>query len=169
MITGIVLSLHVFICYYMSLCVWGEVTGMFNLFSILLQAKSCLSLPTEAEWKVRRQSLEETESWLESSTGWGENTEAHAWRTVPPLPWIKSLFCVLLHLVTQSCPTLCEPMDGSLPGSSVHGILQARILEWVAMPFSWGSSQPRTRTQVSLAARFLTIWATREAHEYWSG
>ena len=52
------------------------------------------------------------------------------------------LFCclkinfVLLYLVTQSCPILCDPMDGSLPGSSVHGILQARILEWVAMPSS---------------------------------
>ena len=43
----------------------------------------------------------------------------------------------------QSCPTLCDPMDCSLPGSSVHGILQARILEWVAMPSSRGSSQPR--------------------------
>ena len=44
---------------------------------------------------------------------------------------------------TQSCPTLCDPMDGGLPGSSVHGILQAGILRWVAMPFSRGSSQPR--------------------------
>ena len=43
----------------------------------------------------------------------------------------------------QSCPALCDPMDCSLTGSSVHGILQARILEWVAMPFSRGSSQPR--------------------------
>ena len=44
--------------------------------------------------------------------------------------------------VAQSCPTLCDPMDCSLPGSSVHGILQARILEWVAMPSSRGPSQP---------------------------
>ena len=43
----------------------------------------------------------------------------------------------------QSCPTLCDPIDCSLRGSSVHGILQARILEWVAMPFSRGSCQPR--------------------------
>ena len=50
----------------------------------------------------------------------------------------------------QSCLILCVPMDHSLPGSSVHGILQARILEWVSMPFSRGSSQPRDRTQVSL-------------------
>ena len=60
----------------------------------------------------------------------------------------------------QSCPTLCDPMDCSLPDSSVHGILQARILEWVAMPFSRGSSQPRNQTQVSCisctAGRFST-------------
>ena len=51
--------------------------------------------------------------------------------------------------VAQSCPTLCNPMDCSPPGSSVHGIFQARILEWVAISFSRGSSQPRDRTQVS--------------------
>ena len=50
--------------------------------------------------------------------------------------------CVCV-LVAQSCLTLCDPMDYSLPGSSVHGILQARILEWVAIPFSRVSSQPR--------------------------
>ena len=49
----------------------------------------------------------------------------------------------------QSCLTLCDPMDCSLPGSSVLGILQARILEWVAMPSSRGSSQPRDRTHIS--------------------
>ena len=51
--------------------------------------------------------------------------------------------------ISQSCPILCNPMDCSLLGSSVHGILQARILEWVAIPFSRGSSQPRNQTQVS--------------------
>ena len=45
--------------------------------------------------------------------------------------------------IVQSCPTLCEPMDCSLPGSSLHGILQARILVWVAISFSRGSSLPR--------------------------
>ena len=58
----------------------------------------------------------------------------------------------------QSCPTLCDPIDGSPPGSSVHGILQARIREWVAVPFSKGSSQPRDRSQVScIAGGFFTI------------
>ena len=71
--------------------------------------------------------------------------------------------------VPQSCPTLWPHGLYSLPGSSVHGILQARILEWEAIPFSMGSSQPRVQTQVSrIAGCFFTIWATREAHEYWS-
>ena len=65
-------------------------------------------------------------------------------------------------LVTQSCLTLCNPMDCSSPRSSVHGILQARILEWVAIPFSRGSSRPRDQTWAScIADRFFTIWATR--------
>ena len=52
-------------------------------------------------------------------------------------------------LVSQSCLTLYDPMDCSRPGSSVHGTLQARILEWVAIPFSGESFQPSDRTQVS--------------------
>ena len=64
---------------------------------------------------------------------------------------------------TQPCLTLGNSLDYSLPDSSVHGILQARILEWVAFPFSRGSSQPRDQTQVSsIADRFFTIWSTRE-------
>ena len=67
-------------------------------------------------------------------------------------------------LVIQSCLTLCEPMDCSPPGSSVHGILQAGILEWVVMPFSRGSSWPRDWTWVScIAGRFFPVWAAREA------
>ena len=55
---------------------------------------------------------------------------------------------------------LCNPMDCSLLGSFIHGILQARILEWVATSFFRGSSQPRDRTQVShIAVRFFTVWA----------
>ena len=67
-------------------------------------------------------------------------------------------------LVAQSYPTLCNPMDCNLPGSSLHGILQASILEWVVISFSRGSSWPRGRTQIScIAGRFFTIWETREA------
>ena len=63
-------------------------------------------------------------------------------------------------IITQSSPTLCDPMDCSLPGSSAHEILQARIL----IPFSRWSSRPRGWTWVScIAGRFFTIWATREA------
>ena len=65
--------------------------------------------------------------------------------------------------VTQSCPTLCDPMDCSLPGSSVHGIFQATILEWVAISFSRGSSPSRDWNQVSrIVGRCFTVWATRE-------
>ena len=66
----------------------------------------------------------------------------------------NSFSFAVLCLVTQSCPTLCDPMNCSLPLSL--GILQARILEWVTMPFSRGSSQPRDRTQLfRIAGRFL--------------
>ena len=65
--------------------------------------------------------------------------------------------------VAQLCPTLCNTMDCSPLGSSVHGILQARILEWVVMPFSRESSQPGDWSWVfHFAGRFFTIWATRE-------
>ena len=73
-----------------------------------------------------------------------------------------SLLSSLKVKVTQSCLTLCNPMDCSPPGSSVHGILQAKVLEWVAILFSRGSSQPGDWTQVSCTVgRFFTIWATK--------
>ena len=72
------------------------------------------------------------------------------------------LFLVSLCVsVAQSCLTLCDPMDCSLPGPSVHGILRARILEWVAMLFCRGSSWPKDQTQVSCTAdRFFPSWVT---------
>ena len=101
------------------------------------------------------------------------------------LPWKQAViilsFLIFLHLcvgvlVVQSCPTFCSSTDYSPPGFSVHGILQpgilglpnprihdilqARLLEWIAVPFSRGSSQPRDQTLVScIAGRFFTIWA----------
>ena len=93
--------------------------------------------------------------------------------TCPPTPLSCFIFSRIIsissHLfqevilesvkVSQSCPTLCDPMN-----YTVHGILQARILQWAAFPFSRGSSQPRDRTQVShIASGFFTSWATREA------
>ena len=81
---------------------------------------------------------------------------------IPSTLRMTSVYVVVL--VTKSCSTLCDPMDCSRPGSSVHGILQVRILEWVAISFPRGSSWPRNRTQVfCTAGRFLTDWATREA------
>ena len=65
--------------------------------------------------------------------------------------------------VAQSCPTLCDPMDCGPLGSSIPRILQARILEWVTIPFSRGSSQPKDWTQVSfITGKFFTIWTTKE-------
>ena len=71
-------------------------------------------------------------------------------------------------LVTQSCSTLWDPMDYSPPDSSVHGILQARILELVAIPLSRESSWCRDRTRIScIAGRFFTVWATKEDLSGW--
>ena len=74
----------------------------------------------------------------------------------PDSPWPQKSLCAASWWgevsVRQPCPTLCDPMDGSPPGSSVHGILQARTLEWVATPFI-GSSRPRDRTQASCLCR----------------
>ena len=89
-----------------------------------------------------------------SSTPYNANNLA-----IEPIKWVKS------SEVAQSCRTLCDPMDWSLSGSSIHGILQARILEWVAVSFSRGYSWPRDRTQLShIAGTHFNLWATREAH-----
>ena len=99
--------------------------------------------------------------------------------------FIKRLFSSLFSAVRvvsfacakwlQLCPTLCVPMDWSLPSSSVHGILQTRILKRVAIPFSRGSSRPRDWTQVSsisCISRWVLYHYTQEAHhlhiwDYW--
>ena len=71
-------------------------------------------------------------------------------------------------LVTQSYPALCVPWAAALPGSSVHGIFQARILEWGAILFLRRSSRRRDRTQVSCTAgRYLTVWAAKEYLFIW--
>ena len=79
--------------------------------------------------------------------------------------WRDSTIHIQTSVSHAGVPTPCDPMDCSLPGSFVHGILQARILEWVAISFSRGSSRPRYQTRVScIAGRFFTIWAARKAH-----
>ena len=76
----------------------------------------------------------------------------------------RNLFSSLIENESSSVVSY-DPMD-----YTIHWILQARILEWVAMPFSRESSQPRNQTWVShIAGRFFINWATREAQEYWSG
>ena len=97
------------------------------------------------------------------------------WGSIPKIilinmmQWILSCFIPMFYLivyvlVAQSCLTLCDLMGCSPPGSSVHGILQARILEWVATLFSRRSSWPRDRMKFSCIAGSFTVWATREAH-----
>ena len=74
---------------------------------------------------------------------------------------LLSLSSRLCGLIAQSFLTLCDTTNCSLSGSSIHGILQARILEWNAIPLSRGSSWPRDRAKVScIAGRFFAIWAT---------
>ena len=86
---------------------------------------------------------------------------------VPFLPAAFKIFSLSLKvkmLVIQSRPTLCDRVDYSPPGSSVHGILQARALEWVTISFSRGSFQPKDWRQVSgIAGKLFTYWVTREA------
>ena len=93
-----------------------------------------------------------------------EGTATHSSILARRIPVDRGAWGITVHvlcLVSQSCPTLCnlmDPMDYSPPGSSVHGILQARILEWVAMPSTRGSSQARDQAQVScIGGVFFTV------------
>ena len=88
-------------------------------------------------------------------------------------PWVLTVvgsrlnhppYISVSHSVVSE-PTLCDPMDCSPPGSSVHGILQARILKWVAVPFSKGSSRPRDWTQVSRICRLILYRLSHQASE----
>ena len=83
---------------------------------------------------------------------------------------IFNTFCeVKWSEVAQSCPTLCDPMDCRPPGSSTHGIFQARVLEWVAISFSRGSYRPRDQTQIShIAGRHFTVWTISESHTFYN-
>ena len=94
-------------------------------------------------------------------SGWEERLfSASLWEATGPG---SVLWGHVYVLVIQSCPTLCDCLDCSPPCFSVHGILQARILEWIAIPFSRGSSWPRNGTPAScIKGRFFTAQATRE-------
>ena len=96
-----------------------------------------------------------TDMKTEHQRGWLSYLRLHSWGEDR---WYQGCMSV-----AQSCLTLCHPRDCSPPGSSVHGILQARILGWVAISFFRGSSWPRDWTWVSnIAGRLLTVWATRK-------
>ena len=97
------------------------------------------------------------------------NHHAATWKNGPKVKLYLQNYNIQLRIVNevkwsevaQSCPTLCDPMDCSLPGSSVHGIFQAIVLEWIAISFSRGSSRPRDRTQVScIIGTHFTVWST---------
>ena len=96
--------------------------------------------------------------WFISHFGIMKNATMKTLRHVLGCTFVSISVFVIYLLVAQSCLTLCDPMDRSSPGSSVHGILQTRILQWVAIPFSNRPSWPRDQIQVS-----FVIWATREA------
>ena len=85
----------------------------------------------------------------------------------------QHIFLPCHALCAQSCPTLCDPLDCTLPGSSVHGIFQARILKWVVISSSRVSSRPRNRTRISciswIVGRFFTHWTIREVNMSFCG
>ena len=96
----------------------------------------------------------------------------HPWRQHMRWRWPSRHLCLFFCVhacdeseseVAQSCPTHCDPMDCSLPGSSVHGIFQARVLEWVSISFFKGSFRPRDWNWIShIVGRCFTVWVTRE-------
>ena len=135
-------------CLLWPVCSFDKTLLAFALLHFVLQGQICLLLQVSLDFLL-----------LHSS----------------PLWWKEHLFFGVLVLevlvdlheseseVSQSCPTLCDPIDCSLPGSSVHGIFQAIVLEWIAISFSRESSQSRPQTWVScFVDRRFTIWAARE-------
>ena len=121
------------------------------LYSITRWDGLCLSPNlSKTDWKFSQGSERGRDCWGHEWLG-GKKTFEISYRKVG-------------GLVAQLCPTLCDPMDCRLPGSSVHGIFQAKILKWVAISFSRGSSWPRDGTYVSCIDRWVLYhWATREA------
>ena len=87
------------------------------------------------------------------------HSKLHKWAV-----WNNTHLLAVCVLIIQSCLTVCNPMDWSPPGSYVHGILQTKIMVWVAISSSRGSSQPKDWTSIChIVGRLFTVWATREA------
>ena len=143
-----------------------------NQTKILLERKSQANISGEYKCKNNQQNISKLNSTIYKNyhTPWssgiysrdaisGNQSTGH---TILTKGWIKVMIISKWKVrvsVTQSCPTLCDPMNCSPSGFSVHRILQARILKWVAIPFSQGSSWPRDWTWVSYTAgRFFTLW-----------
>ena len=131
---------------------WGACRNIaYLIWSLVIP----LSLLTDEEWDLYTLNELAEELPLANCRGSSKNQPFRC----GSFPKFHRSWCVYVPSL-QSCLTLCDPVDCSLPGSSVHEILQARILEWVAMPSSRGSSQPRGRTHFSCgswtAGRFLT-------------
>ena len=94
----------------------------------------------------------------------GKGMRGKAWYVAQPAQMLLLLMAIMCGQWLQSCLTLLNSMACSPPGSSVHGILQATVLEWVAISFSWGSSRPRDWTCVSCIGRWILYhWATKKA------
>ena len=142
-------------------CGWDHLRGFLTRVSAAWCRLSFKTTPGTVRWKICTRcpqvhwTFSPLTSGIKSKWGvWGER-----WGKAGRSGWSYSVKV----LVAESCPTLRDPMDGSPPGSSVHGISQARTLEWAAIPSSRGSSQPREWPRSpAIAGGFFTIWAIRK-------
>ena len=167
MLIGVVVKIRIMLEWLSYGSHWIFVRGM----------KTKLIMRQSIPRQIDKKSGEERGVW--NSQGGGKDKHLFFFSAFLSLSHIKHFFFFFKAMITQqttqlkfcpesevaqSCPTLCDPMDCNLPDLSVHGIFQARVLEWVAISFSRESSWPRDRTQVScILGRCFTLWGTREA------
>ena len=154
-------------------CIWGqagqsEQSPLNTLVLITSPADEMRLTPVGFSWVGLAQGLACSKYSMNTNFWWIESI-CVLWEKNMMGPFLLLIYSTLNDSlkvkIVQPCMALCNPMN-----YTVHGIIQARILEWAAFPFSRGSSQPRAWTQVScIADRFFTVWANREAQEYWSG
>ena len=141
----------------------GEIT--LSIKEVISKLTLWLPLLRDSVLNPTRQTVSNLlQSFLSRERGWSKILEEFRWSSQRKsiIPTIMSLPLIL----KWSRSVMSDPVDCSPPGSSIHGILQARILEWVAISFSRGSPGPRDWTRVScLAGRCFNLWATREAPE----